>query len=416
MAYVVKEDIIAEIQNTVNIKQGESSTYEITLYRDFIGNQLNVRKVSVISVGVLNKIGRTVLMYNAPVTPGVSDILEYATAASNTPGVIRFEINEAQSKSLEAGDLLVQVTLVYADFFPNAKTYILPPLKIGQIIAGDPVDNGGGGNNGGGNNGGGLTTPDILGAPLFEIEHINLDYPSSYGKMSVNSQDPVEVTKIIFRNLDKNLVRSTVLENFVMNRMAKDKIDGIITIHSITSPTFFTMYKIISWQRVDVTNGNGVEDDTDAIEITVKLENVSAGPGVLKSIWEVGDDITFSIDTYGITGNDIKPDGILTYTDKNKKVTKSTDGPKSPTGVYITYSPYYDSYVMVEVNGISVDLGNNNSTSTAYFSGNNGVTPVEIEAIRAGDQLIWNGNVAGFELEEGDEINLIYEVNVDDLR
>jgi hypothetical protein len=71
---------------------------------------------------------------------------------------------------------------------------------------------------------------------------------------------------------------------------------------------------------------------------------------------------------------------------------------------------------MVEVNGISVDLGNNTKNATCYFSGNNGVTPVAYEEIRSGDQLIWNGNIAGFELEEGDEINLIYEVNVDDLR
>jgi hypothetical protein len=71
---------------------------------------------------------------------------------------------------------------------------------------------------------------------------------------------------------------------------------------------------------------------------------------------------------------------------------------------------------MVEVNGISVDLGNNTKNATCYFSGNNGISTVAYEDIRAGDQLIWNGNIAGFELEEGDEINLIYEVDVDSLR
>ena len=71
---------------------------------------------------------------------------------------------------------------------------------------------------------------------------------------------------------------------------------------------------------------------------------------------------------------------------------------------------------MIEVNGISVDLGSDKSTSTVYFSGNNGISAVAIEEIRAGDQLIWNGNIAGFELELGDEINLIYEVDIDSLR
>jgi hypothetical protein len=70
----------------------------------------------------------------------------------------------------------------------------------------------------------------------------------------------------------------------------------------------------------------------------------------------------------------------------------------------------------VEINGISIDLGNNSKNATAYFSGNNGLTAVQIESIREGDQLIWNGDIAGYELELGDEINLIYEVNVDDLR
>jgi hypothetical protein len=412
MAYVVQEDIIASIDATVNIKQGESNIYEIILHRDYLGNQLNARKVSIISVGILNRNGRKVLMYNNPPTPGVSDKLILPDSKLNIPGCILFEITEAQSRALEPGDLMIQVTLVYADFFPNAKTYILPPLKIGQVI--ESGDNGGG-DNGGGNGGGGTVTSPI-GAPEFEIEHIDLSMPSQYGMVSINNQDPGKLTEIIFRNLDKNKVRLTLLENFLVNRMTNDKIEGIITLYSKTDPTFFTIFKILSWERVDVTNGNGNSDNTDGIKINVQIESVSTGPGVKKELWQKGDKITFSIDTHGIKGVDIKPDGILTYADKNKKVTKPTNGNASPTGVYITYSPYYDSYVMVEVNGISVDLGNNKMTSTAYFSGNNGLTPVEIESVRAGDQLIWNGKIAGFELELGDEINLIYEVNVDDLR
>jgi hypothetical protein len=412
MAYVVQEDIIASIDETVNIKQGESNTYEIILHRDYLGNQLNARKVSIISIGILNRAGKKVLMYNNPPTPGVSDRLMFPESKLNLPGCLLFEITEAQSKSLEAGDLMVQVTLVYADFFPNAKTYILPPLKIGQVIQSDDNNGGGGGDNGGGT----VITPSLIGSPEFEIEHIDLSMPSKFGMMSINDQDPGRLTEIIFRNLDKNKVRLSVLENFLVNRMDNDKIEGIITLYSTTNPNFFTIFKIKSWQRVDVTSGNGNSDNTDGIKINVQIESVSTGPGVTKELWQIGDKVTFTIDTHGIKGTDIKPDGILTFADKNKKVTKPTNGNASPTGVYITHSPYYDSYVMIEVNGISVDLGDNKMTATSYFSGNNGVTPVEIEAIRGGDQLIWNGKIAGFELELGDEINLIYEVNVDDLR
>ncbi len=413
MAYVVQEDIIASIDETINIKQGESNTYKITLHRDYLGNQLNAKKISIISIGILNRNGKKVLMYNNPQVPGVSDKIVFSDTSLNTPGCLLFEITESQSSFLEPGDLTIQITLVYNDFFPNAKTYILPALKIGQIIQSDTN----GGDNGGGDNGGGsIVTPTLIGSPEFEIEHIDLSMPSQFGMMSVNNQDPGLLTEIIFRNLDKNKVRLSILENFLVNRMDNDKIDGIITLYSITNSKFFTIFKIKSWERIDITNGNGNLDNTDGIKINVQIENVSTGPGVTKELWQIGDKVTFTIDTHGITGANIKPDGILTYADKNKKVTKPTNGNSSPTGVYITYSPYYDSYVMVEVNGISVDLGNNKITSTAYFSSNNGITPVEIESIRQGDQLIWNGNIAGFELELGDEINLIYEVNVDDLR
>lgn len=409
MAYVVLEDIIASIDNTVNITQGESHTYDITLHRDFIGNQLNARNVSVISVAILNSQFRKVLMYNSPVVPGVSDILNFKDASLNQPGVISFEINEMQSMSLDSGELLIQITLIFSDYFPKAKTYIMPTLSIGQVIAGE--------------GGGGGETPEppvvpvaSIGTPTFDIQYTDLSFPTLYGKMSINSQVPSEVTYMIFRNLDKNLVRATQLENFLINRMDADGIEGILTLYSTKNSKFFAIYKIISWERVDITNGNGNQDLTDGIKIKVSLENIASGPGVTKTLWQVGDEVTYSIDTHGITGTDIKPDGMLTYFDKNKVVDLYTNGPKSPTGIFITYSPYYDSYVMVEVNGISVDIGNTTTGCSAYFSGNNGLSSVTISNVRAGDQLIWNGDVAGFELAPGDEISLIYESNVDDLR
>lgn len=414
MAYVIQEDILASISETINVKQGNSQTYSISLHRDSLDNMLTAERASQISVTIINRLGKKVLMFANPVIPGVTKPLVVGTQKTNTLGVISFEVDEMSSRFLEPGDLNVVVSITYADFFPNSKTYILPILKIGQILEGDS-DNGGGD---GGNNGGGgtSTTPLLIGAPEFEVEHTDLSLPSKFGMMSMNSQNPINLTEIIFRNLDKNRVRLATLENFLVNRMDNDKIEGIITLYSTTNPRFFTIFKILSWSRVDITDGNGDSDDTDGIKLKVQIENVATGPGVGKDIWQIGDKLTFSIDTHGIKGTDLKPDGILTYADKNKKVTKPTNGNGSATGVYITYSPYYDSYVMVEVNGISVELGDNKMTAPAYFSGNNGITAVEIEAIRSGDQLIWNAGIAGFELELGDEINLIYEVDVDSLR
>jgi hypothetical protein len=411
MDYVVQEDIIANIEEPINIVQGDHQIYSINLHRDFIGNPLKLERASIISVSVINRLGRKVLMFSSPFTPGVSEQLSLGSINTNNEGVISFEITESLSRYLESGELNVIISIVYSNFFPNAKTYVLPVLKIGQIIAGDfpdPEPE---------NPNPGTSVPKKpFGSPEFIIEHVDLDMPSASGRMSVNAQNPNNITQMIFRNLDKNLVRLTSLENFVVNRMGNDKIEGILTLFSMDKPSFYSIYKIVSWERVDISAGNGNSENIDGIKLNVLIENSTSGPGVDKALWQVGDNIAFSIDTHGITGENIKPEGILTFSDKNKRVLVNTNGASSPTGVQITYSPYYDSYVMVEVNGISVDLGNNTKNATCYFSGNNGVTPVAYEEIRSGDQLIWNGNIAGFELEEGDEINLIYEVNVDDLR
>lgn len=412
MDYIVQEDIIANIEETINIVQGEHQIYSIKLHRDFIGNPLKLERASIISVSLINRLGRKVLMFSSPFTPGVSEQLLLGNIDDNNEGVISFEITESLSRYLEPGELNVVISIVYSNFFPNAKTYIFPALKIGQIIEGDfpeIVDPE--------NPNPGIAIPKKpFGSPEFIIEHIDLDMPSTSGRMSINAQNPNNITQMIFRNLDKNLVRLTSLENFVVNRMGNDKIEGILTLYSMDKPSFYSIYKIVSWERVDISTGNGNSENIDGIKLNVLIENSTSGPGVDKLLWQVGDNVAFSIDTHGITGENIKPEGISTFSDKNKKVLINTNGASSPTGVQITYSPYYDSYVMVEVNGISVDIGNNTKNATCYFSGNNGVTPVAYEEIRSGDQLIWNGNIAGFELEEGDEINLIYEVNVDDLR
>jgi hypothetical protein len=413
MAYVIQEDILASIGETINIKQGTSQKYYVKLHRDSLDNMLTADRASSITVTVVNRVGKKVLMFANPFIAGVTLPLNVGTQKTNDVGVISFEIDEAVSRFLEPGDLNIVISIRYTNFYPNAKTYILPLLKIGQILEGDSTD---GGTGGGGTGGGGTTTPVLIGAPEFEIEHTDLSLPSKFGMMSIDSQDPGNLTEIIFRNLDKNRVRLATLENFLVNRMDGDKIEGIITLYSTTNPRFFTIFKILSWSRVDVTGGNGNTDNTDGIKLKVQIENVATGPGVGKELWQTGDKLTFSIDTHGIKGTDLKPSGILTFADKNKKVTKQTNGNGSATGVYITYSPYYDSYVMVEVNGISVEVGNNKMTAAVYFSGNNGISAVEIEAIRAGDQLIWNAGIAGFELELGDDINLIYEVDVDSLR
>ena len=422
MPYVSNADIITYIDSEINFVQGNSQKYEIFLFKDFLDNPLNLNQPTAIRVALWNQTEK-LLQYNQPFTSGTSGELNL-DLTGNT-GKIDFTITAEQGRYVTSGNLFAEVTIIYENYYPQSKTYVFDKIKIGQAIADDtqtgvtpttPTDN---------DNTGG--TQVNKSGPAFTLEHVDLDFPSASGNMSLNSNVPTEVSKILFKNLDKNLVRLTNLENFLSKRITDDSINGNIILFDNSDSNLYAIYKISRWDRVDIVSGNGNADDSDGIELTVVFEDQSSGPGVTKSLWEVGMEISYDLDAHGDStaniilqnsGGSANPftDGILTYLDKSINILQNTDGDESNTGVKITHSPYYDSYVTVEINGISVELGNGTKNADAYFSGDGGLTAATIEDIRAGDELIWNGIVAGYELTTEDEINLIYEVDVDQLR
>jgi len=409
MPYVAKDDIILNLENEINFIQGNATKFDLFLYKDFIGNALNLNEPTNFQVAIF--LGdRKVLQYSYPSLAGVGDILNvYRTQGQ---GQLEFTISEQQGLSIAPGALFAEVTVMYEKYYPAPKTYIFPRIKLGEVVAGE------GGNDGGGNSGTGSDNTVVSYSamePQFMIESITAENPTTAGMMSMDNNVPALVTEITFRNLDARNTRITVLENFLMNRIALEDITGVITIKDTEPTNLYAIYKILEWERIDITAGNGDADNSDGIRITVALENKSYGPGVTKNLWEVGQNVSFELDAIGITKSELTPDGISTYVDKNLNPV-ATSGDNALTGITISYSPYYDSYVTIEVNGISVVIGDGIKDADAYFSGNNGLTAAKIEEIRAGDQLIWNGSLAGYDLEEGDEVNLIYEVNEDDLR
>lgn len=105
--------------------------------------------------------------------------------------------------------------------------------------------------------------------------------------------------------------------------------------------------------------------------------------------------------------------GINTGSDKNL-TSLVTSGNYSPTGILISYTPFADSDVAVRINGIEVNLGGN-KLSECYFSADSGVTARAIANITAGDELFWNGLIAGFDLDGLDDIDLSYQANRLDL-
>ena len=78
------------------------------------------------------------------------------------------------------------------------------------------------------------------------------------------------------------------------------------------------------------------------------------------------------------------------------------------TALFISGTPFNNSYVRVDINSLSVVLGDGVKTKDCYFSDDAGVNAKSIANIVAGDQLIWNSIIAGFNLDANDRINLYY--------
>jgi len=104
----------------------------------------------------------------------------------------------------------------------------------------------------------------------------------------------------------------------------------------------------------------------------------------------------------------IEPHGVSSSADLDKTPSPTSfDGAWSVVG--ITHTPFLDSNVTVNVNGMEVNLGDGVKTKDCYFSDDDGVTAKLIANIEAGDQLHWNGSIAGYQLEASDDIDIKYE-------
>jgi hypothetical protein len=90
----------------------------------------------------------------------------------------------------------------------------------------------------------------------------------------------------------------------------------------------------------------------------------------------------------------------------------TTNGNNSPTGLFITYTPFLGSKVEIRINGIDANLGdsNNYQTKSCYFSPD-GFIVRDFNSVEAGDELYWNGTFVGFELDSGDDLDFIYQAS-----
>lgn len=127
------------------------------------------------------------------------------------------------------------------------------------------------------------------------------------------------------------------------------------------------------------------------------------------------EDIKSRFEYYSVDEEGIETDIDLDQNLDADIFAEGTNGNGSATGVIIEFTPYADSRVEVKINGVAVNLGNGVKTKDCYFSNDGGETAKLTKDIEAGDELFWNGNNAGFELDPLDDIDFIYEASNLDL-
>lgn len=99
--------------------------------------------------------------------------------------------------------------------------------------------------------------------------------------------------------------------------------------------------------------------------------------------------------------------GIQVY--QRDEIPTATTGDYASTGITMDFEPYRDSVVDVMVNGLGLSEGDGVRTAPVYFSNDGGLTARAIIDIEAGDELYWNGTIAGFDLTSDDLIDIVYE-------
>jgi hypothetical protein len=102
-------------------------------------------------------------------------------------------------------------------------------------------------------------------------------------------------------------------------------------------------------------------------------------------------------------------ESLPTILDKNL-TSVPTIGNGAVTNIAISATPAGTQYVGVSINGMSYIVGDGSKLFDCYFSNDVGVTARSFANIVIGDELYWNGIIAGFNLDIIDRIDLYYNM------
>jgi hypothetical protein len=477
MAYAVQDDILIYLEQVVLVGQGLSTNIKLTFYKDFVGSQLDVRKTGSLRISLFNPAGKRLLTYNYPTGYGEPITPSYVDA---TKGEVEFTISKFYSSNLELEPLYAEVIFVdEKNYFPGTKKYEFKQFQIAEVVVSDvpPITVG--------------VTGDML-VSIFNISSITGQNPTEHGDISFNSSSPTDTTSVILNNINTEHIRLSSLENFLTKRIQTTGETGIITLINADAPTQYAVYKITSWQRINLDGNNSNTDFADAIKLNLQYEATTSSPVISNLEWVVGKNVSYQLESYtsvdgikddvtsvetqvirtvnsvdsietqvtrtvnsvdsiettisavqgsvsgvqtnlssietmlsgqitailasitALSNTVVNPGtlapNVIPYTERNK-TPNNTSGIGQPTGIVIGNNPAPSSYIEINVNGVIIDVGNGLKMQwPCYFSRDGGIIPLMYSEIETGDQLYWNSNIAGFDLENTDTIDINYQI------
>lgn len=101
---------------------------------------------------------------------------------------------------------------------------------------------------------------------------------------------------------------------------------------------------------------------------------------------------------------------VPTTSNKSMAAVATTNDGDVACNTGIASTPPQDSFVLVFINGVMIEVGDGVKTKEAYFSGNSGTTARALIDITSGDKLYWNGSIAGYQLAATDRVDFGYVV------
>jgi hypothetical protein len=170
---------------------------------------------------------------------------------------------------------------------------------------------------------------------------------------------------------------------------------------------------------VNTANGLTINNDNVEVAQTIAGQGLTFSSGVVDMVWGgTATGTTFSNDAVAVvvdgTTIQINTSGQLTVVAgasqpvyQNITAVNTTGDDAVVTGATLTSTPNDYSRIQVYVNGQLQRLGNGSATQDCYF-GTSGNAKL-LANLASGDQLYWNGNLAGFDLASSDKIDIVYE-------